>query len=263
MIMRTRLLTAAFALGLVVLTAAGAGAVTVRLDPVFQAVDPGDPGVISMVTDETVAIRTAEITLQVDPAILTTMTCTPGAVFDGVPCFIWEESEELEPGVWHGFAVIIGASCQTSGPGELLHWEFTTGAEGVSPVTAVEVKLFSPDGLLIPDVSVEGPASVQVGTVSDVPAAPSARLDLAPNPFNPAVSLTADLDAATSAELWVLDARGRRVARPWAGELPAGPSVLTWHGRDDLGAALPSGSYLFVLRMPGRPPLTAQGILVR
>lgn len=240
-----------------------AAAVTVRLDPVSQTVDPGMTGSISMVTDETVAIRTAEITLEVDPAILPTMTCTPGAVFDGVSCFIWEESEELSSGVWHGFAVIIGSTCQTSGPGELLHWEFTTGDEGVSPVTSVEVKLYSPDGLLIPDVTVDGPASVQVGTVSHVPERPVTALSLAPNPFNPAVTLTVDDPAPGPAELLVLDARGRRVASAWTGVLSGGPATFTWRGTDDAGRALPSGPYHFVLKASGAPPVTARGVLVR
>lgn len=255
--------TIVLALILVALTAASAAAVTVRLDPISQTVDPGAPGVISMVTDEAVAIRTAVITLEVDPAVLPTLTCTPGAVFDGVTCFIWEESEELGPGVWHGFAVIIGASCQTAGPGELLHWEFTTGASGHSAVTSVEVKLFSPDGLLIPDVTVEAPASVLVWDATDVPAAATASLALAPNPFNPAVTVTVESAAAGPAELLVLDARGRRVASAWTGDLPVGPSALTWRGRDDAGREAPAGSYLFVLRRPGEAPVVTRGALVR
>ncbi|HRX52727.1 MAG TPA: FlgD immunoglobulin-like domain containing protein [Candidatus Krumholzibacteria bacterium] len=245
------------------LWAAAAAAVTVRLDPSFQTVDPGMTGSISMVTDEAVAIRTAEITLEVDPAILTTMTCTPGAVFDGVSCFIWEESEELAPGVWHGFAVIIGSTCQTAGPGELLHWEFTTGDEGVSPVTSVEVKLYSPDGLLIPDVTVDAPAAVQVGDVSDVPALAAAGLALAPNPFNPAVTLSVDDAAAGPARLLVLDARGRLVATAWSGDLSGGPAAFTWRGRDDGGRDAPSGTYHFVLLTHGTAPRTARGVLVR
>ncbi len=255
------LFVAALLMGCVSLAA---GEVVLRLDPPSQTLDPGASGSVSLMLDDAFPVRTAEITLRGDPDIITTMVCTPGAMFDPVPCFLWEESEELEPGVWHGFVVIIGSSCQAEGPGELLHWDFVAGIEGHSTLESVEVKLYAPDGVLISDVSVLAPAEILVWTLTGVtPATFDTRMTLSPNPFNPAVGVTVDLDVESFAHLTVFDARGRQLAAPWSGLLPSGPSTLTWRGRGFDGRSMPSGVYRFVLDRPGKKPLVRTGTLLR
>ncbi len=240
-----------------------AAAIALRLDPGLQVLAPGETGVVSVYADDVVAIRTVEITLRGDPERLLDMVATPGEVFGPVPCFIWEESEVLEPGLWHGFAVIIGSTCETSGPGELLRWTFTAGSEGGTILEPVEVKLYAPDGVRIEDVTC-GHAVVLISTTTDVPGpAPRSELLLQPNPFNPATSVVVDLDRAAAATLTVHDLRGRRVATLWQGPLPAGRSVLGWHGAGAAGEGQPSGTYLFVLDVPGQATVIASGVLLR
>jgi hypothetical protein len=258
------MLRAMIALLLVLVSASLAGAVDLRLDPASQSLDPGQPGVISLMIDEDLPLRTAEITLQGDPAVITGMVCEPGALFQAVPCILWEESEELEPGTWHGFVVIIGSSCATAGAGELLRWEFTAGVEGYTVVTGVEAVLYAPDGTQLDEVSVTNTAAVIVGTPSATPDVP-ASLDLAlyPNPFNPAVTVAIDSDRAGSGTLRVIDVRGRCTATIAVPDLVEGLTRLTWRGQDDAGRALPSGIYRFVLDVPGRAPVSVNGTLLR
>ncbi|MBK8164840.1 MAG: dienelactone hydrolase family protein [bacterium] len=70
------------------------------------------------------------------------------------------------------------------------------------------------------------------------------RLHAAPNPFNPAVVVTLELDAAGPAELAIFDARGRRVRVLADGPLEAGSHAWRWDGRDEAGRAVPGGCYL-------------------
>jgi hypothetical protein len=68
-----------------------------------------------------------------------------------------------------------------------------------------------------------------------------------PNPFNPLVRLTIDLDTPQSIALTVHDLRGRRITEICAGDYPAGQTTLVWTGQDDRGRAVASGNYF--LRM--------------
>jgi len=93
----------------------------------------------------------------------------------------------------------------------------------------------------------EGFAYEQDGAVAAVEgASPRAgrRLRAAPNPFNPAVVVTLEMDAAGPAELAIFDARGRRVRVLADGALEAGSHEWRWDGRDEAGRAVPGGCYL-------------------
>jgi len=235
----------------------------VRLDAGLQTLASGEVGVVSVVMDADVPLRTVEITLRGDPARLLDMSSTPGALFEDVSCMIWEQSDIIEPGLWHGFAVIIGSECETVGPGELLRWTFTAGDDGGTIIDPVEIKLYAPDGDRIEDVTCSH-AVVLISTTTEVPSPNAgAGLQLHPNPFNPVANLTVDLDGDARTSLSIYDARGRRVATPWRGEMAAGRSVLQWRGVGEGGLIQPSGTYLFVLEVQGRDPVTTTGALVR
>ncbi len=91
----------------------------------------------------------------------------------------------------------------------------------------------------------------------EVPVARRLRAEWAPNPFNPSVTLqltvpqerqplgTAGLVAV---RVEVFDARGRLVRRLFDAALPPGLARLTWDGRNDAGARLGSGVYLYRVR---------------
>jgi endonuclease/exonuclease/phosphatase family metal-dependent hydrolase len=81
--------------------------------------------------------------------------------------------------------------------------------------------------------------------VAELPVAP--RLAAWPNPFNPATRLAFSLPAGGPARLDVFDTSGRRVARLFDGDAPAGELHVVWRPAD-----LPAGLYLAALSRDGR-----------
>lgn len=72
-----------------------------------------------------------------------------------------------------------------------------------------------------------------------------ASLRNAPNPFNPRTIVSLELVAPATVDLELFDLAGRRVrVLALAQALPAGPHAWTWDGRDDVGAAVASGTYV-------------------
>ncbi len=101
-----------------------------------------------------------------------------------------------------------------------------------------------------------GPAALPAATLA-------ARLAPAvPNPFNPSTRLSFLLPRASRCRLEVFDAAGRRVAVLIDADLPAGEHEAVWHGRDDRGLAVPSGTYLSRLTT-SRGALTGKLLLLR
>lgn len=78
-------------------------------------------------------------------------------------------------------------------------------------------------------------------------------LDLrnAPNPFNPSTDFRFNLAQASEIELRIFDVRGALVRRIRAGVLQPGPAVVRWRGRDNRGAEVASGVYIYRLFIDG------------
>jgi hypothetical protein len=76
----------------------------------------------------------------------------------------------------------------------------------------------------------------------------SLALTASPNPFNPRVAISFEMETAGSVTLIVHDLAGRRVRTLVARALPAGPQRVAWDGRDDAGRAVASGGYLVRLQ---------------
>ena len=73
-------------------------------------------------------------------------------------------------------------------------------------------------------------------------------LGTSPNPFNPETVIRYDLPKACPVTLRAFDLRGRLVRNLARGLLEdGGRHEQTWDGRDEAGAALPSGTYLLRL----------------
>ncbi len=92
-----------------------------------------------------------------------------------------------------------------------------------------------------PFLSVEGAAPAAV-----------ARLQLGPNipnPFNPRTRIPFRLAIAGEVWLGIYDARGAAVRELLAASLRAGDHVVGWDGRNETGAAVPSGRYVARLRI--------------
>jgi outer membrane protein assembly factor BamB len=89
------------------------------------------------------------------------------------------------------------------------------------------------------------------GTVAAPDELPAGAVGLTgawPNPFNPRVSISFAVPRDGTLRLSICDVRGRELAVLQDGVLPAGEHVLSWHGADAGGRALPSGLYFAVLR---------------
>jgi hypothetical protein len=72
-----------------------------------------------------------------------------------------------------------------------------------------------------------------------------------PNPFSATTTLRFGLPEASGVTLEVFDVRGRRVFTGNAGRMPAGEQSLVFDGRDQNGAALPSGVYFYRVNAAG------------
>ncbi len=90
--------------------------------------------------------------------------------------------------------------------------------------------------------------------VSDAPegddssARPARLLAARPNPFNPVTTIGYSLRNEGPTEMAVFNVAGRRVRTLVDGFVPAGDHEVTWDGRDDRGARVPSGVYFYRLR---------------
>lgn len=83
-----------------------------------------------------------------------------------------------------------------------------------------------------------------------------------PNPFNPATQIRFHLAAPGRVSLVVFDLLGQRVRTLVSGERPAGDAWVQWDGRDEAGAPVASGTYLYQLRS-GEQVLQRKLVLLR
>lgn len=86
---------------------------------------------------------------------------------------------------------------------------------------------------------------------TDAVTAPEPRAQLQqnqPNPFNPTTAITFEVARAGTVRCDVYDVHGRRVATLFDGPAPAGLTRVSWNGKSDRGAAMPSGVYQYRLQ---------------
>ena len=72
-----------------------------------------------------------------------------------------------------------------------------------------------------------------------------------PNPFNPATVISFYLPASGHADLEVFNIAGQSVKVLLNGKMSAGNHSAAWDGKDKSGRLLPSGIYLYRLKMAG------------
>lgn len=73
----------------------------------------------------------------------------------------------------------------------------------------------------------------------------------APNPFNPATTISFELSQPSDVRIEIFDLSGRLVSVVAEGELPAGEHEVTWTGLDAEGRAVASGVYFCAMRSGG------------
>jgi FlgD Ig-like domain len=227
--------------------------------------DMGEIGTISVELMEDLDIRSVELWVEFDPTIVEHRQGGPGALFKSLPCITWTDFGLLEPNLWHGYAVIIGHDCWTTGPGEVMVWEFEALFPGTSPIISINADLYAVDGLPLPNVY-QSPAEIHVThplSRIDQPALRYARLQLHPNPFNPSVALDLPAGDGSTAVVSVLDVKGRLIRTLWRGAVGNDGIRLEWDGRNENGTDAPSGQYFFIMQEDGGRLLSTRGTLVR
>ena len=73
-----------------------------------------------------------------------------------------------------------------------------------------------------------------------------------PNPFNPETHITFSLRESAPVDLKIYDSLGQEVRTLYSGTPPAGEHRVRWDGRDNRGAMVSAGVYLYTLRSGGR-----------
>lgn len=256
-------IAAGLASALVLMSSLAAAGIALRWDPPIDVIAPGDTANVSIMLDDPVDVRTIDVVIGYDPARLVGLSCAPGALFDRVPCYVWPAFEDTVPGLWHAFAVIIGAECKTKGPGQLLRWSVRGIAEGWSDLTTFQVSLWDPLAHQYAGVTLDK-GQIDVTTTSAIGDVPSPlKLQLAPNPFNPGTRVLWTVPVGADYRLELFDVSGRRLALLARGVADGASHAVSWAGRDDDGHPSPSGVYLFRLWAQGQPPSLARGVLLR
>lgn len=105
--------------------------------------------------------------------------------------------------------------------------------------------VFCVDNVLVTDEELE-----LVG-VADTPRSTSVLHPAAPNPFNPATTVTFELARQADVRLEILNQVGRRVVTLTNRRYEAGRHQVRWDGRSGGGQAMPSGVYLLRLTAGG------------
>ena len=83
-----------------------------------------------------------------------------------------------------------------------------------------------------------------------------------PNPFNPSTVFFLELPVTSRVSLIIYDIRGNQIRSLWEVVLPKGQHQILWDGRDALGCAVSSGTYIYRLEA-GQFSRTGKVVLVR
>lgn len=84
-----------------------------------------------------------------------------------------------------------------------------------------------------------------------------------PNPFNPETEIRFFLDRRMRVELQVFNTLGQEVRSLMTDELDAGFHSVVWDGRDDDATPMPSGIYMYSLRVNLRPQAESAAVFER
>jgi hypothetical protein len=104
--------------------------------------------------------------------------------------------------------------------------------------------------LVVKRISGEGEALLDLavaGTMADTPRV-AELLGAYPNPFNPRTSIKFNLSGTQDVKLAVHDLAGRLVKTLASGQFEAGNHTVVWHGQDNQGLAMASGTYFVMLQ---------------
>jgi hypothetical protein len=242
---------------------------TVFVSPAELTVNAGDPFEMSIRVDagypDSVTAFLVDFTF--DAGVIELLSAEEGSLFAncGYPTmFHWDS---LAAGSHSCNDVTLGHTAHVFLPGELVALDFVALSVGETPIsiTAADLRDINRDPIL-PVYSADGFVTVLPETgVEGLPVSPPADREIRvfPNPSSDHVKIEFPVDrAGVALRVDVLDVAGRIVARPRCSVLGDGTGSVTWGGRSDLGAAVPSGIYLVVVRA-GETTRRAKCLLLR
>ncbi len=98
-----------------------------------------------------------------------------------------------------------------------------------------------------------GPAKQGIAGQPEEPVQPTtfALAQNYPNPFNPETKISFALPEAGGVELSIYNLQGRLVRKLVSQQMNAGHYKVIWNGKDEVGQILPSGVYLYKLKVNG------------
>jgi len=136
----------------------------------------------------------------------------------------------------------------------IVHWNISTPVKGARTMVLSDIT----DGKSVRQV-MEGSGSVMIRSenVKNIVIRLSEGVNFPatfalsrnyPNPFNPVTHFTVDLPKTTEVEVAVYDLLGRLITTLLSGTHEAASLVLSWDGRDNGGAVVPTGMYIIRMR---------------
>ena len=96
----------------------------------------------------------------------------------------------------------------------------------------------------VPEDNVESSDSIPAGQSNKMAAVSNGIKGIGPNPFNPQTTIAFSLERDERAVIGVYDLTGRLVMSLADRTYSAGDHSVVWHGKDAMGRAMPSGSYI-------------------
>ena len=71
-----------------------------------------------------------------------------------------------------------------------------------------------------------------------------------PNPFNPTTKIKYEIKKPTNITLTVYNLKGKVIRNLISKNEKAGFNVISWNGKDDYGAKVSSGTYIYTIKTP-------------
>ena len=235
---------------LLIVAGAGQAQVELRFSPQDTTLGVGDAARLSIMLDDAIGVRTIEVTVQYDSLLLESVGVGSGQGFLDTGCPLFDGFDDSTPGVWQAYCVVLGAECWLTGPAELIVWDFTALAPGISAITAMNITLYAPqsgeiEGVSLPAASVAVQDSVTA--IYNLPA-PNNRLRVCPNPFNPRLTVSFTVLRTEQVRIGVYDLTGRPIRALADRVFSTGEHSVVWNGCKADGRAMPSGTYLVRLK---------------
>lgn len=223
---------------------------TVSVLPSANSVTVGQQFDVTIEVDaEFGAISCYAIELHYDDTLLSLVAATQGTLYSASldPTFFQHSADPDGDDVFSD--CVLGFGTTVTAPGELVRLTFQAIDDGQSPLHLESAVLRDVDRAVIPGVVlVDGTANV--GLTATPPLLAGGRLVVTPNPSagRSSFALRGADGARGALQLWIFDAKGRRVGRFDLAAERLASGGWAWDGRDETGRRVAAGGYFAQLR---------------